>query len=85
MYFVLSLLSLDALPAAVQPTGKATAAEMVHDVHRQRKEEGDSGHDDAGTGPTSTFLQLPPVEGSEDCLQKVHTEINQQKPPSALL
>lgn len=44
---------------------------MVHADIRAREEEGDPGHVDAGAGPLATFLQLPPVERPEDCLQKV--------------
>lgn len=61
----------DAIPVAVQPAGEAALAEMVHAANGAGEEEGDPGHDDAGAGPSAAFLQLPPVEGSEDRLQEV--------------
>lgn len=63
--------SPDAIPVAVQPTGEAAVAEMVYATNRAGEEEGDPGHDDAGAGPSTAFLQLPPVEGHEDRLQEV--------------
>lgn len=65
------LLCADAIPAAVQPAGEAALAEMVHAASRAGEEEGDPGHDDPGAGPPAAFLQLSPVEGSEDRLQEV--------------
>lgn len=65
--FVLS----DPLPVAVQSAGEAAVAEVVHTPIRARKEEGDPGHDSDGVGPSTTHLQLPAVEGPEDCLQEV--------------
>lgn len=65
------LLSPDALPVAVQPAGEAAAAEMVHAGDRPGEEEGDPGHDVGSVGPSATFLQLPPLEGPQDRLQKV--------------
>ena len=68
-----SLPSPDALSVAVQPAGEAAAAEMVRTNNRAGEEEGDPGHDDVGVGPSATLLQLPPVEGPQDCLQEVLT------------
>ena len=44
---------------------------MVHAGERSVQEEGDPGHDHDGGGPACALLQLPPVEGPEDRLQKV--------------
>lgn len=63
--------SPDTIPVAVQPAGEAAPAEMVHAANGAGEEEGDPGHDDAGGGPSAAFLQLSPVEGSEDRLQEV--------------
>lgn len=65
--------SPDALPVAVQPAGEAAAAEMVHAIHRPGEEEGGPGHDDVSVGPSTAFLQLPPMEGPQDRLQEVPT------------
>lgn len=46
---------------------------MVHTINRPGEEEGDPGHDDASVGSSTTFLQLPPMEGPQDCLQEVPT------------
>lgn len=64
----------DALLVAVQPTGEAATAEMVHTDNRPGEEEGDPGHDDISVGPSTTFLQLPPVERPQDRLQEVVTQ-----------
>lgn len=63
--------SPDALPVAVQPTGEAAIAEMVHANIGAGEEEGDPRHDDVGAGPSTALLQLPPVERPEDRLQEV--------------
>lgn len=68
---LLLLPSPDAIPVAVQPSGEAAVAEMVYATNRAGEEEGDPGHDHAGAGPSTAFLQLPPVEGHEDRLQEV--------------
>lgn len=65
--------STDALSVAVQPAGEAAAAEMVCTNNRAGEEEGDPGHGDVGVGPSATLLQLPPMEGPQDCLQEVLT------------
>lgn len=44
---------------------------MVHTVNRAGEEEGDPRHDDVSVGPSTTFQQLPPMEGPQDCLQEV--------------
>lgn len=61
----------DALLVAVQSAGETATAEMVHAVNGPGEEEGYPGHDDDGVGPSTTFLQLPPMEGPQDSLQKV--------------
>lgn len=65
--------SPDALPVAVQPAGEAATAEMVHSNNGAGEEEGDPGHDDVSAEPSTTFLQLPPMERPEDRLQEVAT------------
>lgn len=62
---------LDAFPVAVQSAGEAATAEMVHATGRPGEEEGDPGHDAVSAGSPTAFLQLPPVEGPQDCLQEV--------------
>ena len=47
---------------------------MVHAHNGAGEEEGDPGHDDVSSGPRAAFLQLPPVERHEDCLQEVMGE-----------
>lgn len=63
--------SPDALPVAVQSTGEAAIAEMVHANTGAGEEEGDPRHVDVGAGPSTALLQLPPVERPEDRLQEV--------------
>lgn len=46
---------------------------MVHTDNRPGEEEGDPGHDDISVGPSTTYLQLPPVERPQDRLQEVVT------------
>lgn len=58
-------------PVAVESAGEAATAEMVHTIIRPGEEEGDPRHDVVSVGPSTTFLQLPPMEGSQDCLQEV--------------
>lgn len=64
----------DAVSVAVQPAGEAATAEMVHTDKWAGEEEGDTGHDSVSASPSTTFLQLPPVERPEDCLQEVVTK-----------
>lgn len=66
-----STLPSDALSVAVQSTGEAATAEMVHAINRPGEKEGDPGHDDASVGSSATFLQLSPMEGPQDSLQEV--------------
>lgn len=65
------LLSSDTLPAAVQSAGEAAPAEMVHAAGGPGEEESDPGHDDVGACSSAAYLQLPPMEGPQDCLQEV--------------
>lgn len=46
---------------------------MVHTINRPGEEEGYPGHDAVSVGSSTTFLQLPPMEGPQDCLQEVPT------------
>lgn len=46
---------------------------MVHTDNRPGEEEGDPGHDDISVGPSTTYLQLPPMERPQDRLQEVVT------------
>lgn len=46
---------------------------MVHAIHGPGEEKGDPGHDNVSVGPSTTFLQLPPMEGPQDRLQEVPT------------
>lgn len=64
---------LDAFPVAVQSAGEATTAEMVHTTGRPGEEEGDPRHDAVSAGSSTAFLQLPPMDGPQDCLQEVPT------------
>lgn len=62
---------LDAIPAAVQSPGQTPSAEMVHAHVGSREEEDHQGDDHHGVGAAATYLQLPPMERSEDYLQEV--------------
>lgn len=44
---------------------------MVQADDRAGEEEGDQRHDDDGASTSAALLQLPPVEGPENCLQEV--------------
>lgn len=46
---------------------------MVHTDNRPGEKEGDPGHDDISVGPSTTYLQLPPMERPQDRLQEVVT------------
>ena len=46
---------------------------MVHTNNRPGEEEGDPGHADVSVGPSTAFLQLPPMERPQDRLQEVAT------------
>jgi len=65
------VLAVDALSAAVQPSGEAPTAEMVHGSQRSGQEEDHTWRHTNGAGSTPEGLQLPAVEGSEDRLQEV--------------
>lgn len=64
------VLAVDALSAAVQPSGETPPAEMVHGSQRSGQEEDHTGRHTNGAGSTPEGLQLPAVEGSEGRLQK---------------
>lgn len=58
----------DAFPAAVQSSGKVASAEMVPAPAGEREEEDCEGYDHYGVGAETTHMQLPALEGPEDCL-----------------
>lgn len=57
------MLCLDAFHAAVQPAGKAAAAEMVHSHSWARQEEDGEGPNADCACPQTKDVQLPRVEG----------------------
>lgn len=59
-----SVLCLDALYAAVQPSGKAAATEMVHSHSGARQEKDGEGAYADRARPQTKDVQLPWVEGS---------------------
>lgn len=61
---VLSALFLDAFHAAVQPSGKTAATEMVHSHSRARQEEDGEGANADCARPQTKDVQLLGVEGS---------------------
>lgn len=64
-------LCVDAFHAAVQPAGEVTAAEVVHSHSGARQEEDGQGADADSARPQTKDVQLPRMEGPQDCLQKV--------------
>jgi len=47
---------------------------MVHALIGKREKEGDPGHDDVSVGPSTTYLQLFPMERPQNRLQEVAAE-----------
>lgn len=70
---LISCVSPDALPAALQSPGETAPAEVVHSHVRPRKEENHQGNDLHGVVTTAALLQLPALERPEDHLQEVGT------------
>lgn len=61
----------DALPVALQPAGKAATSEVVYATCGTGEKKSGPWHDPNGVGPPTSLLQLPALEGPENCLQEV--------------
>lgn len=61
-------LCVDAFHAAVQPAGEAAPAEVVHSHSWARQKEDGQGADADSACPQTKDVQLPWMEGPQDCL-----------------
>lgn len=61
-------LYIDAFHAAVQPAGEAAVAEMVHSHSWAGQKEDGQGTDADSARSKTKDVQLPRMEGPEDCL-----------------